>query len=159
MTAHEVFLEFIENELDAERTRKALIRRSGNALAAASGTVAILLSALGIVDTNRHTVWTTVLLLCAIVTYMAAAILGLLAGRSTPSRVANVATLERMRKEHWTDDVATARESVAHVHTLTIQELRSGSNARSRLLDAAQWVQLAAIIGTLPSVILWTWPR
>lgn len=158
-TAHEVFLDFIENELDAERTRKALIRRSGNTLAAASGAVAILLSALGIVDTNHHTLWTVALLYCTVATFAASVVLGLLASRATSSAVADVPTLERMRKEHWTDDVAEARKAVALVHTLTITALRQGNNTKTRLLDAAQWVQLVAIISTLPSVIMWTWPR
>lgn len=137
--AHEVFLDYIEKELRAERERKALLDQRGVALVTTSGSLTTLLFALGAVISGQKSfhpsAWTVVLLTCALVTFSVSALFGLLATRLVSSEVGTPASLHALREKHWTVDIAVARNAVADVHARTIARLRGGNKKKVRRLE------------------------
>jgi hypothetical protein len=149
---HEVFLDYIEKELRMERERKAQLDQRGVALITTSGSLTAVLFALGALVSGKESfhpsVLTITLLGTTLLAFSIAAIFGLVTTRLVASEVGDVKSLNRLREQHWTADVADARAAIADMHIRTIAKIRMGNKAKT------EWLELGQIFQFLASVML-----
>jgi len=147
-----VFADFYEKELRAERDRRATLDARAVGVLNTSATLVTLLLALGAVVTGATgfeppTLMISLLSL-ALVAFVAAALLGLLANRQHRYSVTQPVQLHKWRDRdgNWNDTADKARRVVAKANILTIASLRQGNNTKATLIEVAHWCQLAAVI-------------
>jgi membrane protein implicated in regulation of membrane protease activity len=153
-----VFADFIEKELRAERERRVVLDARGVGVLTTSGTLVTIIFGLGALVTgldafepNALAVW---LLGLALIAFVFAALLGLLANRLVVYQLVDPEQLRAWREhdKKWNDDADKARRVVAGANIITIETLRNGNGRKAKLLERALWAQLCAI-GLLAAAI------
>lgn len=144
-----VYAEFIKAELQAENERRKSVNdRAGSALMAAGGLVTLVLAVFTALTGTE-----TLILSSAAKTYLAAALLALLAcafcavmaGLPWRFRVTDAGTLRAMTNEHWGDDEIDARNVTADLNSQVLLSLRRGTSIKVGFLIAAAVCQMVAI--------------
>lgn len=153
-----VFADFVEKELKAERERRVSLEARGLGVLTTSGTLVTLIFALGALVTgvdkfelDTASLWP---LAGALLAFVVAAFLGLLANRLRRYEVTQPAQLHEWRDRDgaWNDTADKARRVVTRANILTLASLRQGNNAKADLVDAALWAQLTAVLLLAASV-------
>jgi hypothetical protein len=154
---------FISAQLAAEDARRTSVNsRAGAALTGASGLVTLVLAVFAVVIPNQHIVlsgWAKGLLAAALFALLACAFCAVMAGLPWRFNVTALPTLHRMVEGQWTDNEVDARNVTAHLNTLVLGSLRSGTEIKVRFLMAAGIGQLVAVAAlalcTLAVLDLW----
>jgi len=160
------YAEFISAELKAENDRRTSVNtRAGATLTGAAGLVTLVLAVFAIFIGKEHPVltgWAKGFLAAALFALLACAFCAVMAGLPWRFRVTTVATLNRMLEDHWGDHEVDARNATAHLNTLVLKSLRSGTTIKVRFLTAAGISQMLAVAAlalcTLAVLNLWPVP-
>lgn len=147
-----VFTEFIEKELAYERDRRKSLDARGISALTTSSTLVTLIVGLGAIVTSVDGFepgWPAIALLgFALLAFVLTALLGLLANRLVKYQVVDPAQLRTWRDhdKKWNDEADKAKRVIAEANITTIETLRKGNGRKAKLLEAALWSQLAAIV-------------
>jgi hypothetical protein len=149
---------FIDNELKAERDRRATLDAKGLSIVTTAGTFTTLLAAVGAFISNRQgfmlpeeAVSPLVATLCA---FVIAAALGLLASTGRHYQITTPDTLAVMLTAHWQDNEVDAKNSVSVLNVKTIASLRFGNNRKVALIIAATAIQVIGLVSLSITVFL-----
>jgi len=144
----EVFAAFAATELENERARRAALDARGASIVTASASLGTLVAGFASLATRSTTyhpsdpvVFTSV---AALVSFVAAAALGLWGNRTVPYDVADAGTLKIMATERWASHDVDASNIVMRINVSTLDSLREGNNRKARTLSQALSAQLAA---------------
>jgi hypothetical protein len=149
---------FVENELKAERERRAAFDLRGQGLVTTSSALVTLLagtSALVKTGTAVTIPSTVLILVCAALTLFAiAAACGIVASWNRAYTVAKVSTLQSMLKDRWGDDEVDARNNVGAVQLKTVHTLRVVNKFKARCISTGHIAQVAALVVLATAVVL-----
>lgn len=157
----EAYASHVEAELKAEYERTTALNTRAAAITTTSSAFLALVFTLTAVVTGKDfkaTDWGARGVVAALVFFVAAELLGLVAGFSRKYTVTALDTLEAMVEEHWRDDEVDARNVVAFTNVKTIGSLREGNNAKAKLLVLAAGLQLIAIAVLIVALAAQLWP-
>jgi hypothetical protein len=145
-----IYLTFVENELKAERDRRANYDGRGQALVATSSVLVTLVSG-GFAVVGTKTVTRTPplvvgILLLALALFVLSAVLGIVAGWNRHYAVAKYETIDRMLGEHWADNAVDARNNVATIHANTIRALRISNHFKATCVSYGLIFQVLALL-------------
>ncbi|GIF22277.1 hypothetical protein BJ973_002601 [Actinoplanes tereljensis] len=144
-----IYFDFIEQELTAERARMSSLDSRSASIVASSVTLAGLIGiggALASPGVIRQNVVSSILLTCAIGAFVCASLLGILSGRRRLLKAISDETLKDMiSDQHWTDSEELAQRAVAFVKVQTICSIRASNANRGKILTAALIAQIAAL--------------
>lgn len=145
-----VYADFIEDELNAERQRRAVIDTRAASVVSTSGGLVALLAAVGaFVGTGRSSPLPDTafdLMLWVLAAFAAAAVCGIVAGWTVPYRTPKVDALEELRTKYWNDDEPTARTTVAKHRLEAIERFRKINKFKEYFLRAGWICQLGGLI-------------
>ncbi|MEU4217135.1 hypothetical protein [Actinoplanes sp. NPDC026623] len=140
---------FFEVELKSEVERKSKIDGRGASLVTSSGAIHAVLVGLGSINQGsaRSAIphWTMPFLMLAILTFLAAAVAGVVAQLNRGYEATGTAGLKSLLNERWRD---SSGESMHHVSTDRYRAIESLQSSNDRKAIALRWgygFQLAAI--------------
>ena len=152
------YVSFVDQELKAERERRTTLDGRGQAIVTTSGALVALLSAVGVIVSHRSSFVLPQAarypLVAALVLFVIAAFLGILATMNFKYDVVSRDSLAQMVRRHWpdTDDVAAKNIATANVNTTVT--MRRGNNKKAVLLLVALFAQLGALLSLSVAVFL-----
>ncbi|MEV4534678.1 hypothetical protein AB0J82_12695 [Asanoa sp. NPDC049518] len=153
----DVYADFIEVELKAERERKSAIDTRAASLVTTSGSLVTILAAVGAfvgkgIDSSLPR-QALPLLILALGAFSFAALAGINAGWNRLYGVPDIAPLRLMLNDRWSDDEALALKEVADARIRMIESLRKSNKAKERYLRAGWVCQVLALV-FLAAVVL-----
>ncbi|UZG58026.1 hypothetical protein [Rhodococcus opacus] len=148
---------FIQKELEREYGRRDTVNsRAATAITSATGLVTIVLAVVAVAKGKDFTLsgCALVSLWVALLSFLASAILAVLAGINWKYKATSVESMYRMVGDRWEDDTeVTARNLAALCNVVTIKSLRGGTTIKYRLLLGSAGFQALAIAALAASVI------
>ena len=143
------YADFIAAELGRELDRRdnmtaqamSLVTTAGGLLTLSIGVLAVLRGKNFVPTRGAQLVF-----LGALVLYLAAGVLALMASISRRYKVASGDTLTAMLNSHWTDTEQSARFVTAFINIRSVGSLRTGNNTKALLLLVAAVAQIAAVV-------------
>lgn len=148
---------FVEQELKAERDRRAAVDARGQSVVTTSASLVTLFVAVGAFITSqdkfefpRVALWPLGATLAA---FGIATCLAILATFNLAYRVADGATLSAI-PHHLTDSEEDTNTNIVTTNVLTVRTMRSGTNKKTWLLFSALCAQLAALISLAVTIFL-----
>lgn len=149
---------FFEQELKSERERRTALDGRGQAVVTTSGALVALLSAVGAIVIHRSTFVfpgsARYPLVGALVLFVVAAFLGILATMNFKYDVVSMDSLGEMLRSHWIDSDEVALKNIAAANVSTIVTMRRGNNKKAALLLMALFAQLGALSSLSIAVFL-----
>jgi hypothetical protein len=147
----DVYSDFIEAELKAERDRKTALDTRAASLVTTSGSLVTILAAVGAFvgreagsSFPRHAL---PLLVLALTAFAFASLAGICSGWTRPhAGAADTASMQIMLRDRWVDDEVLARKEVVDVHIRMIEGIRSLNKAKERFLRAGWVCQIIALV-------------
>lgn len=150
--------EFIRELHDHERARRAAHTARAAAIFTSSGALIALIATLGLWGSNGSRLEAlppvaTIYGGLAVLAFLVAGVLGLLAGRLQEDLTVARPGLDAItRKLWWDDDEVTARGNIAQIRAVFTRKLRDGNDQKVVLIERASAFQLAGI-GSLACAI------
>lgn len=148
---------FLEQELKAERDRRAAADARGQSVVTTSAGLVALFAAVGAFVSNQDKYQlpraALVPLTATLAMFAVAAFLGILATYNFAYRVADGESLLAIH-QHMTDSETVAIKNVALTNARTVSTLRSGNNKKATLLLLALFAQLAALISLAATIFV-----
>jgi hypothetical protein len=146
----ELVAKLIESELGAEETRKTSIESRGNLVITTSGGLVTLLFALAALVSGQDRYVApapaVVFILAALVFFVAAAVLGLLTGAVRDYARIKIADLRQtVQTELDTITVADAQRRIADNNLTVLDDARTQTTSKARLLQKAVIAEVAAV--------------
>lgn len=153
------FLAYISVELEVEWKRRETLDRRGAAAVTVAGSFTTLVLAfvtlLGGKDRPVLAAGASAAMVAGLVLFLAAGVLGLLAGRLRTYDAPDAAGYgELLESERWTMAESQARSSVAKLRLKTLLTLRQGNNSKVRQVQACLILQLLGVAALITAVIL-----
>jgi hypothetical protein len=143
-----VYTTFVKSELDAEEARRSEINaRSLAALSTSGGQFAIVVGLAAFVERKdfHPSRVGAVLFVLALVEYLLAVALALVATSSHKTAAASPPMLMAMLSDRWMDHEVDASNFVARAQVRSIATLRAGNDIKVKWLKASLVVQVAAV--------------
>ena len=155
----ELYAEFIQKELEHERTRRSALEARAVTVITTSGTFVTLTFALAALLTKGQNYTpsrlATLMLALALGAFVVAAVCALLASRLRGYQVVATEQLDTWRDDgFWLDDMDNARWLLAATDAKTIASLREGSNAKAKRIEVALWARIFGAFGLLALAVL-----
>ncbi len=152
------YVSFFDQELNSERERRSTLDGRGQAVVTTSGALVALLSAVGAIVIHRSTFVfpgnARYPLVSALILFVVAAFLGILAAVNFKYDVVSRDSLSQMLRGHWTDSDDMAAKNIATANVITIKTMRRGNNTKAALLLIALFTQLGAFLSLSVAVFL-----
>jgi hypothetical protein len=149
---------FVEQELKAERDRRATFDARGQAVVTTSGVLLTILSTVTAITINRKVLAVSgpvrYAILSALACFVIAVALGILATINFKYDVAAKSALLQLPREHSVDSREIAERNIVTTNVSTVLTLRKGNDLKAIFLLAALFAQLAALLGLAVAVLL-----
>lgn len=143
------YAKFIEGDLKQEYDRRTGLDARGLAIITSSSAFLTLIFAITVLVAGKEHHFSPTGargLVCSLVLFVVASVLGLLANASRRYQVPSGETLLHMTTDHWTDSETAARNICAGLNVTTVRSLRVGNGKKARLLAVGFGFQLAALL-------------
>jgi hypothetical protein len=152
------YASFVEQELQAERDRRATLDGRGQAIITTSGALVALVGAVGAFVINRNgfvlPADAHIPLLAALGLFVVSSFFGIVTTFNFKYDVASRETLAELVRTHLTDPDQLALTSIVGTNVTTIVTLRRGNNIKAWLLLIARIAQLGALLSLAVTVYL-----
>lgn len=149
---------FVEQELKAERERRATLDGRGQAVVTTAGVLVTILSTVSAIAINKKLLVVSgpvrYSILSALACFILAVTLGILATINFKYDVAAGSTLVQLPREHSTDGKEIAERNIVATNVATILSLRKGNDRKATFLFTALFAQLAALLCLAVAVLL-----
>ncbi|MFI5851888.1 hypothetical protein ACIA8B_29180 [Micromonospora chalcea] len=146
----DVYSDFIEAELKAERDRKTSLDSRASSLVTTSGSLVTILAAVGaFLGKDGPTLvprQAIIVLVLALIAFSCASLAGILSGWSQAYKAADTAAMRMMIKSRWEDSEVLARKEVADLHIRVIDSIRAVNKRKESFLRAGWLSQVFALV-------------
>lgn len=151
----ETYVGYVRHLLEEERRRRDTIdERAASVVTSSSATAVLVSTAVGLAAgfELRVDALTVTAVAVALLAFLVAVLMAVLASRLEPYAVPDTRTLELFLTQRWTDTETTARNNTAWLDLDTVGSLRRGNARKSWALAWALRIQLVAVAAVVLAV-------